>query len=147
MTYGQSFDPYNFQFAIRYLQVKFIRNHQEVIEEHFLSFNNSNQMVWKSSGLIAQVIKFDPLLNQMILSICEPHNERLYSLSLNRGNISNIGSIQHNLLFTGRKLKIHSKFTCNTKQIDSIDAASCSGKFSFNNSLSVIFLLLFVILL
>lgn len=138
-------DPYNFRYAMRHLQIKFIRN-LKTFEEHFVTFNNSNQMLWKGNDIVVQAIKFDG--NQLMLSVCETHTESLYSILLDRRNYDEIANDRStkfsHLILRGRNLKIHSSFTCNITQIEAIDGTtnSSSGlKFNF------IFLLSFIILL
>lgn len=144
MTYGQPADPFNFQYALRHLRLKFTNN----MAEHFVTFNNSNQMLWKSMNFIVQVIKYDR--NQVLLTVCEPNDGLVYSLLLDRRNHDEIASdtstkLNH-LVLRGRNLNIHSRFTCsNVQQIEASDGNSKARKFNFINSFSMIFMLLILI--
>lgn len=149
MTYGQPTDPFNFQYASRHLRLKFTNN-SRVTVEHFVTFNNSNQMLWKSADFIVQVIKFDR--NQLLLTVCEPRDGLFYSLLLDRRNHDEIASdtstkLNH-LVLRGRNLNIHSRFTCHVQQIGAIEEVTDgSSNSNFINSFFIIFLLSILILL
>lgn len=136
-------DLYNFQYALRYLQIKLTCNSKTNFE-FFVTFNNSNQMLWKDENVVMQVIKFDG--SQMLLTICNPNQELFYSMLFDRRNYDEIVNDKsknlNHLILKGRGLKSHARFQCKISNIlgeisQNDETTSSSMKLNFLSITSV----------
>lgn len=114
MTYGKSIDPFNFRLALRHLKVTITKSNANTAE-FFVTFNNTNQMLWHGSDdVVMQIIKFDGI--QMMMSICGRAGEPFYTILAMRDYSDDDDKRQvdttrlHRLILQGRNLKVHSKF-------------------------------------
>jgi hypothetical protein len=111
MKYGKPIDPFNFRLALRHLKVKFTKNGNKVTE-FVMTFNNSNQMLWRGSdNTVMQVIKFDG--KQMMVTICDRKRGEIYTILASRGSNDDKKQTDTNsrLILQGRNLKVHSKYS------------------------------------
>lgn len=112
MTYGEPIDPFNFRLALRHIKIALYTNSIQT-QEYFMTFNNSNQMIWYSDSMKMQVIKFDG--NQMMVTFCVMNRGEIYSILLKRYDDSGKSflsdSIHSNrLILDARNLKTRSKY-------------------------------------
>ncbi|KAG5680024.1 hypothetical protein PVAND_009557 [Polypedilum vanderplanki] len=152
MTYGKTFDPFNFRLALRHLKIEFIKNNN--VTKYFATFNNTNQMLWRGNNIVIQIIKFDEFRDKidnkdddfMLMTVCEKDKGELYTISANRTYDSKKAdfSSKNDIYFRARNLKIFSQhnlqFDCTEEPV----RVNSSGH-KFNSDVMLIYFVMFFV--
>lgn len=96
-----SIAPHNNPLAPRHLRLQFSYDTHSQI--HVATLNMSNVGLWKGGGITTQVLKSDE--NQLVLTICEPENFKLYSLLMTKNTEVDPLTTSNDILITKTILK------------------------------------------